>query len=195
MKYAPPPATPWRRSSVGAAPPRRGTKQKQSASDATHLRRLRLGDLSRWVRRGWSCRADAKARPSSPRPTRFGTSRYKYKSGSTLPNLPARVCRAACSPDTTAHHGEARVACPGNADPSRDSIARAKSLPRFGVRPEVSVSARRLCEHGNAHRRAADPMSTATSRASRTKADPMSTATSRTNRTKADPMSSATDRE
>ena len=53
----------------------------------THLRRLRLGDLSRWVRRGCSCRAEAKARASSPRPTRSGTSRYKKKGGSTPSNL------------------------------------------------------------------------------------------------------------
>ena len=46
---------------------------------------------------------------------------------------------------------------------SRTALARAISL-RNRVRPEVSVSARRLCEHGNAHRRAADPMSHATHR-------------------------------
>ena len=56
-------------------------------ADTTHLRRLRLVDLSRWVRRGWSCRAEAKARPSSPCPTRSGTSRYMKKSGSTPSNL------------------------------------------------------------------------------------------------------------
>jgi len=49
-------------------------------SVTTHLRRLRLGDLSRWVRRGCLCRAKAKAQASSPCPTRSGTSRYKEKS-------------------------------------------------------------------------------------------------------------------
>ena len=82
----------------------------------------------------------------------------------------------------------------GNADPSRTSIPRAISLLRNRVRPEVSVSARRLCEHGNAHRRAADPMSSATNRANRRAADPMSTATDRANRRAADPMSTATNR-
>jgi hypothetical protein len=53
----------------------------------THLRRLRLGDLSRWVRRGWSCRAQAKARASSPCPTRSGTSRYKRRQWIDPPNL------------------------------------------------------------------------------------------------------------
>ena len=56
-------------------------------ADTTHLRRLRLGDLSRWVRRGCSGRAEAKAQASSPRPTRSGTSRYKKKRGSTPSNL------------------------------------------------------------------------------------------------------------
>ena len=71
-------------------------------TEAERERRLRLGDLSRWVRRGWSCRAEAKARPSSPCPTRSGTSRYRKNRGSTLFNL-----TSARLPNTVfaRHHG------------------------------------------------------------------------------------------
>ena len=164
-------------------------------ADTTHLRRLRLGDLSRWVRRGCSGRAEAKARASSPRPTRSGTSRYKKKRGSTPSNL-----TSARLPNTVfaKHHGAPWRSAGGvirQCGSSRRCPGPSHFALRNRVRPEVSVSARRLCEHGNAHRRAADPMSTATSRTNRAKADPMSTATSRTNRAKADPMSTATNRE
>ena len=73
-------------------------------ADTTHLRRLRLGDLSRWVRRGCWGRANAKAPASSLRPTRSGTSRYKKKWGSTHPNLSSTRL-----PDTVIakHHGAA----------------------------------------------------------------------------------------
>ena len=70
----------------------------------THLRRLRLGDLSRWVRRGCLGRAKAKAQASSPRPTRSGTSRYKKKGGIDPLNL-----TSARLPNTVfaKHHGAA----------------------------------------------------------------------------------------
>ena len=138
--------------------------ETEAEREHSHLRRLRLGDLSRWVRRGCSCRAEAKARASSPCPTRSGTSRYRKKSGSTPSNLTSTRLPITV---IAKHHG-APWRSAGGVIRQCGSQPRQPSPSDFAlrnrVRPEVSVSARRLCEHGNAHRRAADPMSTATNR-------------------------------
>jgi hypothetical protein len=125
----------------------------------THLRRLRLGDLSRWVRRGCLGRAEAKAQASSPCPTRSGTSRYKKKSGST-PSNPS----GARLPNTVfaKHHGApwrsaggvsrqcgSRRRCPGpsqiapaiwrapGGERARAQALRARECSPLGGRPHV----------------------------------------------------------
>ena len=143
----------------------------------TNLRRLRLGDLSRWVWRGWSCRAQAKARPSSPRPTRSGTSRYKKNTGSTpldltSARLPITVIakhhRASWrSAGGVIRQNGSRRRCPGpsqiapaiwrapGGERFRAQALRARECSPQGGRPHVHRDHR-------ANRRAADPMSTAT---------------------------------
>ena len=143
----------------------------------THLRRLRLGDLSRWVRRGWSCRAQAKARPSSPCPTRSGTSRYKKKGESTPSDLTSarlpdivfakhhgapwrsaggviRQCRSSSRQHPPSQIAPAIWRAPGG-ERFRAQALRARECSPQGGRPHVQRDKR-------TNRRAADPMSTAT---------------------------------
>ena len=143
----------------------------------THLRRLRLGDS---VALGAERMARAERRRRREHPLRAQRAPAlldtKKKGDRPLSTLPARVCRTPCSPNTTAHHGEARVACLCNADPSRDqhppSDFAAKSRAPGGERFRAQALRARECSpqggRPHVHRdrsrvsRAADPMSTAT---------------------------------
>ena len=98
---------------------------------------------------------------SLPAPNTLRHSRYTTKGDCPFNLTSARLPNSAIPNHERAPPRQRRVAVPARQIQIELALPRAKSALRFGVRAEVSVSARRLCEHGNAHRSAAGPMSTA----------------------------------